>query len=138
MDVRNWAALVFAILYTVLYTFVFIYIRRLEKTGCECAIDWKSDFILVYICIFLPIACWNAFAPFPYTVGAFIGALTLAFIIIVLIYIHDLKKKKCDCSKSTVRDVLEIVNYIQLGLLGLIMLAGIYVAFTGFDKNILH
>lgn len=137
MDARNWFALTFAILYTILYTFVFIYIRDLEKTGCECAIDWKSDFILVYICIFLPIACWNAFAPFSYTVGAFIGVLTLAFIIIVLIYIHDLKKKKCECSESKVRDVLEIVNYIQLGLLGLITLAGIYLASTGFNKNML-
>jgi hypothetical protein len=116
---------------------VFVYIRNLEKTGCECAIDWKSDFILVYICIFLPLACWNAFSPFSYTVGAFIGILTLAFIVIVLLYIHDLKKKKCECSESHIRDVLEIVNYIQIGLLGLVLLVGIYLATVGIDKNML-
>jgi len=121
----------------ILYTFVFVYIRNLEKTGCECAIDWKSDFILVYICIFLPLACWNAFSPFSYTVGAFIGILTLAFIVIVLLYIHDLKKKKCECSESHIRDVLEIVNYIQIGLLGLVLLVGIYLATVGIDKNML-
>jgi nucleoside recognition membrane protein YjiH len=59
--------------------------------------------------------------------------LTISFIFIVFFYIHELKKKKCECSVSDTRKVLEIVNYIHLGLLGLVIIALIYAIFSGVD-----
>jgi uncharacterized membrane protein len=108
-----------------------MYIRELEKIGCECSRDWKRDFIYIYVCIFIPLAIIRIFHVLPGVVTALIGALTIAFIIIVFLYIHELKKKKCECSVSDTRKVLEIVNYVQLGLLGLVIIVIIYAAFTG-------
>ena len=124
-------ALIFAAFYIILYTYVFMYIRELEKTGCECSRDWKRDFIYIYVCIIIPFAIIRIFHVLPGLITSIIGALTIAFIIIVFLYIHELKKKKCECSVSDTRKVLEIVNYVQLGLLGLIIIVTIYAAFTG-------
>ena len=124
-------ALIFAAFYIILYTYVFMYIRELEKTGCECSRDWKRDFIYLYVCIFIPFVIIRIFHVLPGVITSLLGALTIAFIIIVFLYIHELKKKKCECSVSDTRKVLEIVNYVQLGLLGLIIIVTIYAAFTG-------
>jgi len=126
--------LISAVLYIVLYTYVFLYIRELEKTGCECSRDWKRDFIYIYICIIVPIIIVRLFnIRTPMLLNSVISILTISFIFIVFFYIHELKKKKCECSVSDTRKVLEIVNYIHLGLLGLVIIALIYAIFSGVD-----
>jgi len=42
------------------------------------------------------------------------GILGLVFIIIILMYILELEKKKCDCSKHWMRDFIKYVSIIML------------------------
>ena len=42
------------------------------------------------------------------------GILGLVFIIIILIYILELEKKNCDCSKHWMRDFIKYVSIIML------------------------
>jgi uncharacterized membrane protein YphA (DoxX/SURF4 family) len=44
------------------------------------------------------------------------------FVFTVFDYIHELKQKKCECSRSLSRDVLEIVNYVQVALIIVLLL----------------
>jgi len=58
----------------------------------------------------------------PLVLTGFTFVFSIFFIFVTYRYIHELRAKKCECSNAPVRDVLEIVNYIQLGLLGIILL----------------
>ncbi len=52
------------------------------------------------------------------------------FVIITHNYITYLKKMKCECSNSVVRDVLQVVNYVQMFLMSLILIIMIYITFA--------
>lgn len=120
----------FALFYIILYTFVFLYIRELERTGCECSKDWKRDFIYIYVCIFIPLAVIRIFLKIPGIITVVMSLLTIFFIGVVYFYIEELKKKKCECSVSDTRKVLEIVNYIQIGLFALVFIMMLFHVFT--------
>lgn len=125
----------------ILWTYIFSYILKLEKIGCECALDWRRTFIKYYIVLVIVIAMCKIFGIFekiPIIFRLAVSVGTLAFIIITYKYVHDLKKKKCECSRELARDVLEIVNYIQLGILVLVGLYGLYMTFTlmSIDKKL--
>ena len=126
----NAIALLFAIFYVILYTYVFLYIRKLEEIGCECSNDWKRDFIYLYVCIFIPLIILRVFDLVPKIVMVIMAFMTIAFIVVVFFYIHELKKKKCECSESNTRTVLEIVNYVQIGLGSLVIIMAIFFTHT--------
>lgn len=123
-------SLLFSLFYIVLYTFVFLYIRELERTGCDCSKDWKRDFIYIYICLIVPIFVIRIFLKVPGIITSVMAMLTLFFIGVVYFYIEELKKKKCECSVSDTRKVLEIVNYIQIGLIAIIFIMMLFSVFT--------
>ena len=102
------------VLYAVLWGFVYVYITKLEKTGCECSEDWKRDYIKVYVMVMIPLLIMRIFDLLPKVVMGLTVIFTLFFIFVTYRYIHELKEKKCACSNAPTRDVLEIVNYIQI------------------------
>ena len=108
--------------YIVLWAFVYAYVVRLETTGCECSYDWKRDFIKVYVIFMIPLMLMRVFDVLPRVVLSITLIFTIFFIIAVYRYIHELREKKCKCSEGTTRDVLEIVNYIQIFLLAFVVI----------------
>lgn len=119
------------VLMIIIWMFIMSYIIKLEKIGCECSQDWRRDFIKYYI-IFIIIVLflssvdiWNLKYIPPIVSTIQFGSMML-FIGIVYHYIHELKRKKCECSEDLARDILEIINYIQLFVLIFTVLVMIY------------
>jgi hypothetical protein len=58
--------------------------------------------------------------------------LYIASMVIIFQYVNMLKKIKCECSDGTERKVMEIFNYIQIGLfiLGIIGMIGFFMMFA--------
>lgn len=119
-------SIVFSVLFLILFAFVYMWIVRLEKTGCECSKDWRRNFIKVYALVILVMVIIEIFFKLPEVVGVIYAILSLIFIIVVFQYIHELKRIKCECSESKTRDILEIVNYIQIAVVALFALVIIF------------
>jgi hypothetical protein len=123
------------VLVLALWLFIFNYIISLEKIGCECSKSWQRDYIKYFIIVIMIMLILSTFEIFsfktthPVIVGLYFIA-TIAFIIITYYYIQKLKVEKCECSAHVARDVLEIVNYIQMFLIALAFILMIYFMFT--------
>jgi hypothetical protein len=119
--------LFFLILFLILYIFVYIWIVKLEQTGCECSKDWRRGFIKVFAIVIIVMILLKMFVNVHDAIMTVYFIASLVFIISVFQYIHELKRIKCECSEAKTRDILEIVNYIQLGLLALVAVVFIIV-----------
>lgn len=123
------------IFYIVAWGYILVYIVKLEKIGCPCAKDWRRDFIKYYIGIMLLLIILRMFDIYspslmPPILMTLQFILSIAFVMIVYHYIIELKKKKCDCSAHLARDILEIVNYIQIVLIAIMLFLMIHLIFT--------
>jgi hypothetical protein len=103
----------------------------LEKTGCECALSWRRN----YIMIFIVIAILHKFVNLMYpsvrntaSIQIIMAIMTLLFIIFTLQYIHHLKKVKCECSEDSARRALEIYAWVMVVMQVLVFFLGIFAA----------
>lgn len=131
MNISRIIQLFFLILFLVLYIFVYIWIIKLEQIGCECSKDWRREFIKVYAIIIIAMMILKMFVNVHAAIMIVYLVATLVFIISVFQYIHELKRIKCECSESKTRDILEIVNYIQIGVVALVAVVFIFGAIYG-------
>ena len=146
--VRNYIHAPMIVLAIVVLTFLaisFNYIRKLEETGCECAKDWKRDYIFWYLIIsiffwvlYIVLLAfgdeWGIMTSLPMIVFRTLFILaTIAFIVISLLYVHHLKVEKCKCSESSGRVVLQIVTWYHVVIWGFALLNLIMMALFGFD-----
>ncbi len=116
------------------WAYILNYLIKLEKLGCECSKDWRRTFItyfIVYLIILLLLSTFNIWnvKQLPPILMLVNYVIMILFFVTVYQYIHKLKKEKCECSENVARDVLEIVNYIQLALVILSLLMMIYAMF---------
>ena len=116
--------IIFTLGLLILWVYVYMWIYKLETIGCECSKDWKRTFMYVYVCIMIPVMICKIAGVWTSVLWPLTLFLSVMFISCVFFYIKELKRTKCECSESDTRTVLEIVNYIQIGILliGLIML----------------
>ena len=113
------------------YCYLLFWIWKLENTGCVCSRDWRRDFIMYWMIVYsfaiwLPMIVKNNYFIAIFTI--LLAIFYIASIIIVFQYVRMLKYIKCECSDGTERKVMEIFNYIQIGLfiLGIIGIIGFY------------
>lgn len=123
------------VVYIVLWGYILSYIVKLEKTGCPCSKDWRREFIkyyLVFMLLLIILRMFEMYSPtsMPPILMTLQFVLSVGFVMVVYHYIHDLKQKKCACSESMARDILEIVNYIQVFLVVVSLVMMIHVMFT--------
>lgn len=116
------------------WAYILNYLIKLEKLGCECSKDWRRPFItyfVVYLIILLLLSTFNIWTvkQLPPILMVVNYVLMIFFFITVYQYIHKLKKEKCECSENEARNILEIVNYIQLALVLLSLIMMIYAMF---------
>ena len=122
---------IIAIAMTMLQAYMLAYVVHLEKLGCECAMDWRRNYIMWYLVFSIALTFINLFMgfvlrkPLPIGVGALSTLASIMFIVFALQYVHRLKKEKCECSVGTARDVLQVVAIIDVVLLGLVVLAAL-------------
>jgi hypothetical protein len=128
------------IFYIAIWGYILLYIAKLEKLGCKCSKNWQREFIKYYIIFMLLIFIIRLFdSSSPYNLPPILMTiqfvLTIVFVGIVYHYIMNLKQKNCKCSNDTARDILEIINYIQIFLIVLGLLIMIHVIFTIANTN---
>jgi hypothetical protein len=118
-----------------IWLFIFSYILHLEKIGCECSKTWQRSFIKYFVIVIIVMLglttfeIWSPKTTHPSLLTLYFVA-TIAFVLITYHYIQMLKVQKCACSQHLARDVLEIVNYIQLFLIALTFILMIYFMFS--------
>lgn len=114
-----------------LWTMILKYIMNLDT--CECA-DYRGRKFIEYYIMFniaisvLRIANFNI--KVPPTIMTMYFIFTTIFVLVVYHYIQYLKSSNCACSVNFMRDVLEVVNYIQLGLLTFVVILAVYIVIS--------
>jgi len=127
-------AILFMYIVTVaVYCYLLYWIWKLEKTGCVCSKNWRRDFIMYWMIIYSFIALLILLVKNLYVIILF-ASCNIAFIVIVFQYVHKLKTIKCECSDGTERKVMEIFNYIQLGLIVVSIIGSLIVAVYSFSS----
>jgi hypothetical protein len=103
-----------------LYIAFLVYLDRLERTGCKCAMDWKRNVLIVYIVFMFAWKIATIFAPklmYNVVLNTILVGLRIMFIVLAVQYINKLKKDKCDCSSHLTREVLYYYAWISIILL---------------------
>ncbi len=132
----------------ILNAFLLNYIFRLETMGCECAKDWRRDYIqyyLIFMVIYILVQFWllmkddmSSFVTFTVAMNLIMFVLGILFVVFALQYVHKLKVAKCECSEDFARDVLQIVAIIDAivyGIKALNILIGALVLVVLFFKR---
>lgn len=108
------------------------YLMRLEQIGCECAMDWRRDYIMFFIALTIV----NAFVVLfmgPQQLPGLQFALFIMGImnvVFVLQYVHRLKKEKCECSISVYREIMYVIAILRAALYGLLLMLSIVFLFS--------
>ena len=124
MDTVTVIYLLFLGLYIGLYTWFLVYLFKLSDKKCTCALTWHRKALIALIIIM--IVC-NIFMKFSSSGGGLVqlmaGIAFLLYLIISLVYIFNLKKIKCDCSKDSARTTMEVLNWLAISftVLGLLV-----------------
>ena len=114
----------FVIIVTTLYVLTYNWIIHMEKTGCECANDWRKDFIKIYIYFIIPYNIISVIyliligenIVFAFSIKLLLLLLDVFFIVNTIIYITKLKNDKCECSSNIIREVT-LIHTIIMGCL---------------------
>lgn len=108
-----------------MFIWFLVYLLKLEKTGCKCALTWRRQFIIVYIIVVLT---YNVFLiGYPKLGQHVVVMLTmtimlLMFIVFTLQYITELKRTKCECSEDSARTVLQYYAILTAIVMGIALL----------------
>lgn len=106
-----------AIITIILFVYLLMFLVKLERTGCECAKDWRRDYIIFYCVYVIVIAISQFFMQWSNRMQLAVAPLTFAFgiffVVFTLQYVHRLKREKCSCSDEVGRVVLYLVAAID-------------------------
>ena len=125
-----------------LFAVAYMYIEKMEKAGCECALHPYRKFIKyfpVFAVLYLLLTLFNplfimkkpALAPvlaimnILYTLGAFV------FFIMAIKYINFLVGEKCKCSEDVRREVVYYWSIVHIAIIALGLLIVILAAIFG-------
>ena len=117
----------------VLYFLTFSWIIMMEKENCTCSADWRRNYIKYYlisivlyiiIMIIHTLVFNNRYAYIFTLLNYWFLVSELIFISIVFVYIKDLIKKRCECSKSINRDITLIYTVTD----GIIIVSSVLLA----------
>lgn len=122
------------ILFCCVYAYLIWWILKLERIGCKCSESWRRDFIKWWMMIFILFTIvifiqtsMQVKIPLIVSIGlaVVLTIMHLIFITLTWQYTSMLKKTKCACADGNERFVLEVFNYIQIGLVALALVIGI-------------
>tara|TARA_B100000686_G_C16772222_1_gene965935 strand:+ start:1499 stop:2002 length:504 start_codon:yes stop_codon:yes gene_type:complete len=115
----------------ILIFYVFLkYVLDLEKNDCSCSSDWKRDYIKYFSIAIIILSPLEALKPdffhnnknftLIYYLLQFI--FSVIFLISSILYIKELREKKCKCSEDHKRTFMEVYSYIFLILYSIIII----------------
>lgn len=139
MGQYNVVMFVFGILFIIIQCIIINYLVQLEKTGCQCAMDWRRQFILFYLVLSIVYTLTTFLIderslPILQTTMVVTGLLNVIF---TLQYVNMLKQQKCECSQSVYRDIMMFIAIFNAIIYALMLTILIYFMFTmaTFSKN---
>jgi hypothetical protein len=112
---------------------------KLEKIGCECGMDWRRNYIIIFSILMIILSCFEAYITINhqnpmsvlrpirvYLMPLYIG-LTVLYIISTFQYVWKLKKAKCNCAEDIAQVIMFMVAAIDTSvfvIIGLMLLIG--------------
>lgn len=117
------------------YVTFLVYLFKLEKIGCECALNWRRQYIIAFIFISLAWNLVNVFKPSlsqNLILAPIMLVLFLMFVAFTIQYVNNLKKVKCECSKEITRDIMYIYSWIMVVVICLVVLTPIIIMSSTF------
>lgn len=129
------AAYLFIVLWNIiliaLFLTTYMYVDKLEKTACECAVHpyrnfvkWFPLYAIAYIVIFmfLPFNLFESvFGPAGTLIQGILatlfGIVSIVFFVLAFIYSRWLMTEKCKCSEDTRREVIYYWSMLTIVLL---------------------
>lgn len=124
MDMLSRVLSVFMI---VVYIIFLTYLFKLEKIGCECAMDWRRYYIMIFFVLNVILMSLTLtlghYATYQYQLV--MGVLNILNIIFMIQYTHRLKVEKCECSASETREIMYYYSVISAIILVLVFIVTI-------------
>lgn len=127
--------IVFIILTIFINVYILLYLYHLERIGCQCAMNWRRTYIMVFIAFSLIMVFLSSFDIDPLasaTIMAVYSILSIIVIIIILQYVHLLKKEQCKCSSSVAREIMQAIAVLYAFLY---IITFIVIAYNGFKLS---
>lgn len=134
----DWVAIASVVTSVIYATYIHHYVVRLERIGCDCAIDFRRIYIQWFTLALIIIGVINialrltggdvGLAVLSMVLSPIMFVATLLYVIYVIQYINRLRKEKCTCSEGMARSILYIVtiiNVILACLLALVILSAV-------------
>ena len=113
---------------------IIYYLKRLETIKCNCALNFKRNYILGFTSLSLILSISNLlfkdyktffklklFIYIPWLIAS------ITNIIFTIQYVNELKKTKCECSESLYRELMFILAIINAVLLSFSFLIIIFI-----------
>lgn len=126
--------------------YILVYLVRLERMGCQCAMDFRRVYVIAYLIASIVYAAlvtgafvastrWSL--PEWVTISGNVLSLVMLiagilYIVFGIQYINRLREEKCACSNAVARDVWEVVLYIHVAylILAALLILLVYAAFA--------
>jgi hypothetical protein len=113
---------------------IIYYLKRLETIKCDCALNFKRNYILAFTSLSLLLSISN-FLFKGYKI--YIKILLLIYIPLIIAsitniiftiqYVSELKKTKCECSESVTREIMFIVSILRAIVIILALLVILFI-----------
>ncbi len=129
LEIRKIMSVAFMISFAVILVNVYLlhYITKLESL-CDCSKDWKRTFIKYSLSLNIAVLLINLFSInlglFKNLLIGINGLIGTVSIIIIFLYIKQLKAIKCGCSENNARLLMEVINYFKLAMLLFVAISG--------------
>ena len=124
--------LVIKLIFASLYAWMVIWLHSLSVKGCTCAMTWKKTFLEVMFAIALLLLVASFFVTIPLPLAILSSLFLIVGVVITRIFIIEIKRDdECACADTLSLQTLNILNYIQIFMLVLVVLATVALLFRG-------
>lgn len=119
---------IFSLVVIIIYIIILTYIFQMNSQLCQCASNWKKEFIRYYCfyailkTVLIVFFYTSVYQNKIFNVYKHIDIiLFITFVIITITYINELRKKKCLCSNNWKRKLTLIYAWFGVGMSGLLL-----------------
>jgi len=95
----------------------FSYIKHLEKSQCNCSLNWRQRFIKNYILVMIVMVFVTLVVPTIMNNTIFsvlYGIASLVYVVILGQWLWQLHNNKCKCSDDWRKTIMEVLYFIYL------------------------
>lgn len=129
---HQYISFAFVAIAVVINLLILHYLLKLEKIGCECAMDWRRNYIMFFTVLSILYAMiapviGESVGPFVQTIFIVLAILNMVY---VIQYVYRLKKIKCECSESVIREVMFVVAIINAVVYTFLLTTLIFLLYT--------